>query len=425
MKEIAEKSLFEIPGSIKIVLWTLILLGIGIFSWGLLLQDKENVLRTWQVFLINTVFWAGIAHSGIFFSVIWQLTDAKWGRPFKRISEACAGFLPYSFIMFVIVFFGSDILYEWTHSPFLHHGVAVKAGWLNLPFFISRNIFWLVLMYGLSWWFVKTSIKPDIALARKLLGSEWGGAFADKMLSGYGKHEDEVIRLEKLSRKIAPALAIIYAIGGSFLAWDFVMTLDQEWFSTLFGIFFIIGNMHAFLGLMLFVSVSVRKKFNLEDYITINRLHDLAKMVFAFSLLWAYMGYSQYLVIWYADLPEETPFLVIRSMTKPWDLMFLLLIIAVFVIPFLGLLPKTFCRLPNYIRVMGLWVAIGQWFAVYLLVVPSLQHYGHYNILLGLQELFITLGFLGIFIITYLNFLRKVTILPISDKHLCKSWLGH
>ena len=245
------------------------------------------------------------------------------------------------------------------------------------------------------------------------------------MLSGYGKHEDEVIRLEKLSRKIAPALAIIYAIGGSFLAWDFVMTLDQEWFSTLFGIFFIIGNMHAFLGLMLFVSVSVRKKFNLEDYITINRLHDLAKMVFAFSLLWAYMGYSQYLVIWYADLPEETPFLVIRSMTKPWDLMFLLLIIAVFVIPFLGLLPKTFCRLPNYIRVMGLWVAIGQWFAVYLLVVPSLQHYGHYNILLGLQELFITLGFLGIFIITYLNFLRKVTILPISDKHLCKSWLGH
>ena len=111
MKEIAEKSLFEIPGSIKIVLWALILLGIGMFSWGLLHQDKENVLRTWQVFLINTVFWAGIAHSGIFFSVIWQLTDAKWGRPFKRFAEACAGYLPYSFLMFMAVFFGSNILY--------------------------------------------------------------------------------------------------------------------------------------------------------------------------------------------------------------------------------------------------------------------------------------------------------------------------
>ena len=139
----------------------------------------------------------------------------------------------------------------------------VKEGWLNLPFFVGRNIFWLVLIYAVSWWFVKTSIKPDIALARKLLGSEWGGAFADKMLNGYGEHEDEVIRLEKLSRKIAPALAIIYAVGASFLAWDFVMTLDQEWFSTLFGIFFLIGNMHAFLGLMLVTSVAVRKKFKI------------------------------------------------------------------------------------------------------------------------------------------------------------------
>ena len=86
--------------------------------------------------------------------------------------------------------------------------------------------------------------------------------------------------------------------------------------------------MHAFLGLMLFTSVTVRNKFKLEDYITINRLHDLSKMVFAFSLLWAYMVYSQYLVIWYADLPEETPYLVIRSMEKPWDLMFLTIIIV-------------------------------------------------------------------------------------------------
>tara|TARA_B100000700_G_C14995399_1_gene833529 strand:- start:150 stop:1430 length:1281 start_codon:yes stop_codon:yes gene_type:complete len=426
MKDIAEKSLFEIPLSFKSIFWVLILLGIGMFFTGLLFSEEEDsVLRTWQAFLINTVFWAGVAHSGIFFSVIWQLTDAKWGRPFKRLAEACAGFLPYSFLMFVIVFFGSNVLYEWTHSPFLHHGVAVKAGWLNLPFFVSRNIFWLVLIYVVSWWFVKTSIKPDIALARKLLGSKWGGVFADKMLDGYGKHEDEVIRLEKLSRKIAPALALIYSIGVSFLAWDFVMSLDQEWFSTLFGIFFLIGNMHAFLGLMLFTSVTIRKKFELEDYITINRLHDLAKLVFAFSLLWAYMGYSQYLVIWYADLPEETPFLVIRSMTKPWDLFFLTIIVAVFVIPFLGLLPKTLCRLPNYIRVMGVWVAIGQWFSIYLLVVPSLQHLGHYHIYLGINELLITLGFLGIFLLSYLNFLGKVPILPISDKHLCKSWLGH
>ena len=420
MKEIAEKSLFQIPENLKRFLWVLVIIGVGMFIAGLTTGGEDSVVRTWQAFLINTVFWAGIAHSGILFSVIWQLTDAKWGRPFKRLSEACAAFLPISFLMFVVVFFGSKVLYEWSHTPFLHHGVAVKAGWLNLPFFVSRNIAWLVIIYAVSWWFVKTSIKPDIALARKLLGSDWGGAFADKVLNGYGEHEDEVIRLEQLSRKIAPALAILYAVGASFLAWDFVMTLDQEWFSTLFGVFFIIGNMHAFMGLMLAISVTVRNRFGMHEYITINRLHDLAKMVFAFSLLWAYMGYSQYLVIWYADMPEETPFLVIRSMEQPWALMFLLIIISVFAIPFLGLLPKTLCRVPNYIRVMGIWVAVWQWFAIYLMVVPSLQHYGHYHVYLGMHELLITLGFAGLFFLSYLTFLGKVPILPISDKHLCR-----
>ena len=425
MKEIAEKSLFNIPENLKRFLWALVIIGTGMFIAGLTTGGEDSVIRTWQAFLINTVFWAGIAHAGILFSVIWQLTDAKWGRPFKRLSEACAAFLPISFLMFVIVFFGSKVLYEWTHTPFLHHGVAVKAGWLNLPFFVSRNIAWLVIIYAVSWWFVKTSIKPDIALARKLLGSDWGGAFADKILNGYGEHEDEVIRLEKLSRKLAPALAILYAFGASFLAWDFVMTLDQEWFSTLFGVFFIIGNMHAFMGLMLAISVTVRNRFGMHEYITINRLHDLAKMVFAFSLLWAYMGYSQYLVIWYADMPEETPYLVIRSMELPWALMFLLIIIGVFAIPFIGLLSKTLCRVPNYIRVMGIWVAVWQWFAIYLMVVPSLQHYGHYHVYLGIHELLITLGFAGLFFLSYLTFLGKVPILPISDKHLCRSWHGH
>jgi len=425
MKEIAEKSLFKIPENLKRFLWVLVIIGTGMFIAGLTTGGEDSVIRTWQAFLINTVFWAGIAHAGILFSVIWQLTDAKWGRPFKRLSEACAAFLPISFLMFVIVIFGSKVLFEWSHTPFLHHGVAVKAGWLNLPFFVSRNIAWLFIIYAVSWWFVKTSIKPDIALARKLLGSDWGGAFADKVLNGYGEHEDEVIRLEKLSRKIAPALAILYAYGASFLAWDFVMTLDQEWFSTLFGVFFIIGNMHAFLGLMLAISVTVRNRFGMEEYITLNRLHDLAKMVFAFSLLWAYMGYSQYLVIWYADMPEETPYLVIRSMEQPWALMFLLIIIGVFAIPFIGLLPKTLCRVPNYIRVMGIWVAVSQWFAIYLMVVPSLQHYGHYHVYLGIHELLITLGFVGLFFLSYLTFLGKVPILPISDKHLCRSWHGH
>ena len=104
MKEIAEKSLFEIPGGWKSLLWLLVLIGAGMFIAGLVTGGDESVLRTWQAFLINTVFWGGIAHAGVLFAVIWQLTDAKWGRAFKRLAEACAGFLPVSFLMFMIVF---------------------------------------------------------------------------------------------------------------------------------------------------------------------------------------------------------------------------------------------------------------------------------------------------------------------------------
>ena len=121
----------------------------------------------------------------------------------------------------------------------------------------------MLLIYGISYWFIKTSIKPDIALARRLIGSDWGGKFADWVLEDYGEHETEVIRLEKLSRKIAPVLALIYAIGGSFLAWDFVMTLDQTWFSTLFGVFVMIGNMHAGEGALL-KKLEERKKYFFE-----------------------------------------------------------------------------------------------------------------------------------------------------------------
>jgi membrane protein YdbS with pleckstrin-like domain len=112
-------------------------------------------------------------------------------------------------------------------------------------------------------------------------------------------------------------------------------------------------------------------------------------------------------------------------MEQPWATMFLLLIIGVFAIPFLGLLPRTFCRMPNYIRLMGIWVVIGQWFVIYLMVVPSLQEFGHYHVDLGLHELLITLGFSGVFLLSYLSFLGKVPILPIADKHLCRSWHGH
>ncbi len=424
MKEILDKSGFEIPGGVKIGLGICVAVGILMFIIGLATGDHDGLVRTWETLLINVMFWGGLAQSGVIWGVIWQLTDAKWSRPFKRMAEGFGAFLPVSFFLFILVFFGSHILYEWVEHPFIHHGVAVKQGWLNLHFFVTRNIFWLILLYGISYLFVITSLKPDFGLARQL-SEGWGGKLGDFLLKGYGRQENEVVRLELLSRKLAPTLALVYAIGGSFLAWDFIMSLDQEWFSTLFGVFVMVGSLQSALGILLAVSVTCRNKFQLEEYITINRLHDLAKMMFAFSLLWTYMGFSQYIVIWYGDIPEETPFLVIRSFHQPWQTLFIVIIFWLFISVFLILLPKTTCRTPWLIRIMGIYVAAGQWLAMYFLIVPSVQHEGHFHFYFGFHEILITLGFAGAFFLCYLSFLSKVPLLPISDKHLCKTWHGH
>jgi hypothetical protein len=160
---------------------------------------------------------------------------------------------------------------------------------------------------------------------------------------------------------------------------------------------------------------------------TINRLHDLAKLTFAISCLYAYMSFSQYLVIYYSNLPEETPFLVSRSIADtPWKPLFWTLFVVLFVFPFLGLMARTVCRNPKAVTVIGGILFIGQWWAHYLLTVPSIQdRHGEPHFLFGLPEIAVSLGFLGAFLLCFFAFMSRVPVMPISDPQLLKTWHGH
>ena len=418
MKEILERSSMQLGPGWRILLWIFVAAGILMFIIGLASGSAE---RTWEALLINVVFWGGMAQAGVMLSVIWQITDAKWGRPFKRLAEGFGAFLPVTFLMFILVFFGGKYLYEWVEHP-----MEVKAGYLNMGFFVTRNIIGFLLMYGITFFFLMASLKPDMAYARKLIPN-WGGGFADWVLRSYGEHESEVIRLEWVSRRLAPTLGIVYAFIASLIAFDFVMSLDQEWFSTLFGVFFFVVNLYSALALMLILVAFTRNQPGLSEFMTVTRLNDLAKLTFAIAMLWSYMGFSQYLVIWYSNLAEEAPFLVTRSIAAtPWYNLFWILFVVLFVFPFVGLLPRTLCRNPKVMAVYGVILLVGQWWAHYLLVVPSIQdRHGEPHLYFGVHEILLTLGFAGGFFLCYFAFMSRVPILPISDKHLCKSWHGH
>lgn len=418
MKEILEQSNLQLAAGWKAFLWVLVVLGVLMFIIGLTTGAAE---RTWQAFLINTIFWGGIAQSGVILAVIWQITDAKWGRPFKRLAEAFSGFMPLAFGAFLFVLFGAQYLYEWVEHP-----MAVKAAYLNMGFFATRNVIGLAALLGMSIWFVRTSLKPDLGLAQRLLPS-WGGTFSQRLLKGYGEHETEVVQLELRSRRLAPSLALMYAFIFTMVTYDYIMSLDQEWFSTLFGVFVIVGNLYSALALLLIIVALARRLPHLAEYMTLNRYHDLAKLTFAMALLYTYMAFTQYLVIWYSNLPEEAPYLVTRSIADtPWKPLFWALVVVLFIFPFLGLMARTVCRSPAIVAPIAVILLIGRWWADYLLVVPSIQdRHADPQFLFGAHEVLVTAGFAGAFFLCFFWFMGRVPVLPISDKHLCKSWHGH
>lgn len=418
MKEILEQSNLQLAGGWKAFLWVLVVLGVLMFIIGLTTGAAE---RTWQAFLINTIFWGGIAQSGVILAVIWQITDAKWGRPFKRLAEAFSGFMPLAFGSFLFVLFGAHYLYEWVEHP-----MAAKAAYLNMGFFATRNVIGLAALLGMSIWFVRTSVRPDLGLAQRLIPS-WGGTFSQRLLKGYGEHEAEVVQLELRSRRLAPSLALMYAFIFTMVTYDYIMSLDQEWFSTLFGVFVIVGNLYSALALLLIVVALARRLPHLAEYMTLNRYHDLAKLTFAMALLYAYMAFTQYLVIWYSNLPEEAPYLVTRSIADtPWKPLFWALVVVLFIFPFLGLMARTVCRSPAIVAPIAAILLIGRWWADYLLVVPSIQdRHADPQFLFGAHEVLVTAGFAGAFFLCFFWFMGRVPVLPISDKHLCKSWHGH
>ena len=232
-------------------------------------------------FFTGILRWAG-------FSVIFTISDAFWGRPIK-IGEAFASFIPIGTIVFFVLFFAGSSIFEWyDHDKVIHS----KEAWLNIPFFVGRNVVLFLFAAWLASLYIKNSVRPDIGLARKI-GNYFQNKFADRFVKNFGDSEKEIEATYHRNKKLAPILAIVYALLTSFIAFDWMMSIDQEWFSTMFGVQFTVSSLIGAGALMLVITGIFRFKFQLTEYLSINRHHDLAKLTFAFCLLWSYMIFSQ------------------------------------------------------------------------------------------------------------------------------------
>ncbi|HTO86271.1 MAG TPA: hypothetical protein VMR54_01925, partial [Thermoanaerobaculia bacterium] len=271
-------------------------------------------------YLLAFVFWNGLSIGAMAVLMLQYLTGGAWGIAIRRELEAATRTLPLTAVAFLPLLLGLHRLYEWTdaHAVAADEVLRKKALYLNAPFFVIRTAIafaiWLGLAYSLNKWSAEQDRRPDPSVNRRL-----------QLLSGGG--------------------LVLYALTTTFTSVDWVMSLEPHWFSTMYGVIFMVGQA---LGALALASAAVVRLSSLEPvsgFLGSRHLHDLGKMMFAFTMFWAYVGFSQYLIVWSGNLPEEISWYLARF-RGGWGWVGAAVLVFHFVLPFLLLLSREANRNP-------------------------------------------------------------------------------
>lgn len=394
----ADSNVRSLPGplpmssKVKTAALGLALLGTATFGF-LLTQNKE---RAWHAYLVAYFYFFILGIGGLFFAAIQHVTKAGWSVNVRRFCESFTAYLPVAFVTGLILLAGGPSLYEWMNKAHVVEDALLshKAAYLNLPFFVIR----LVLFFGL--W---------LLFAKKLVG---GSLEQDKT-------GDEEITKKSVGWGIG--FLLTFALSFSLFSVDLIMSLQPHWFSTIFGVYCFAGLFQSTMATMILLILYCRKKGLLTGYVDENHLHDLGKFMFAFTVFWAYIAYSQYMLIWYANLPEETIFYLPR-VTGGWTLVTASLLLFKFVVPFLALLSRRAKRNPAYLGAVCVLILVMQYVDIYWLVYPN---FNAEKVIFGLPEVLIWAGFGGGFVYSVQRFLTRNSIIPLKDPRIHESLHHH
>jgi Ni/Fe-hydrogenase subunit HybB-like protein len=357
--------------------------------------------RAWRTFHVDFLFFTGFSVGAIIFAATQKITKGHWSGPIMRFAEAAVAFLPISLICFLLLFLGKHHLFPW-----IEHPTPARGNWLTVSWVFWRDLIALLAVFAVATVFVVNDMKPDLYELRDYV-SGWRRQLFDRILDGYDGSAAALAQVEHRVHWLAPLLCIVYAYMFSLLGFDLVMSLAPYWLSSLFGAFFFMGAFLTGLTMLALMMVYWRKRLRLEAVIDLHDFHDLGKLIFGFSIFWAYLMFSQFLVIWYGNLPEETSFPFYRFWGE-WRLLAITVGLMVFLIPFWGLIWVKSKITPMTFTLFAAISFVGVWLERYLLVQPSLTEQGP---MFGLPELGITVGFVGLFMLAYGLFARTFPML--------------
>jgi len=376
--------------------------------------------RGWSSLLVNSFFFLGISLGALFFYALGYATETAWTVMVKRVYEGIYGYLPIGAITLCVVlvaaFLHLNHVYHWMddtlYSEYMvgegHDAtytddgtvvgavanpnydviIAGKRPYLNLPFFWIRTLVYLGTFLIFARWFRKQSLEMD-------------------QLSG-----ETLVKRHLLNYRRSAVFLVCFAVFSSMLSWDWIMSIDTHWFSTLFGWYTFSGMWVSSMITAVIIVLYLKRKGYLPQ-VNNSHIQDMGKWVFACSFLWSYLYFSQFMLIWYSNIPEEVTYFQERIIAHPW-LMWGTFFIN-FALPMVLLMSRDAKRNPKFLIGVGAIILIGHWLDTVMMVMPGALGHDFHG--LGLLEIGMFVAFLGMFMFVVLSNLTKAPLTPVNHPY--------
>jgi len=373
----------QVPKRIRNMALFLLAVGAITAIYGVIFAPE----RTWPNLLVDGFYITSAGVSAMFFLSTQRATGARWSASLRRIPEAFLPILPLGAALLLVLFFGRHVLYPWSNPGVMvaEPAIAGKLRYLQPPWVFTRMVTVLVTWMVFARLFRRASVQQDM---HPKLG---------------------LVLHEKMTR-YAVAFIPVFALTLTLAAYDWLICTDPRWFSTMYAVYVFAGTFVQGIAALTLAVVLLKEHGFMKDSVSDHQLHDLGKMLFAFSTFWAYIWVCQYLLIWYGNIPEEVSHYITRT-SGPWIYLFALNLLVNWVIPFLVLISVRAKCTGKVLKLIAVLLLCGHWLDLYLLVMPSVWKTPR----IGFTEIAIVGGCIALLFLVFVRALNKASLVPLND----------
>lgn len=370
------------------------LLAIGVLTFLVVLMKAPE--RAWTAYLVALFYFGSLGLGGLFFVSINHIAHAGWSVTIRRYAEAMTSFIPVILVGGLILLAGMKTLYGWADPEQVASNpvIAAKTAYLNVTFFVIRLI-----VFSAGWlWF-------------------------RKMIVGNSVKQDTDGNEAHTLKAVPWAIGFIafFALSYSLFSVDLLMSLLPTWYSTIFGVYCFAGLFQSSLAVLALIIIFMRRSGFVRGYVTVEHQHDVVKFMKGFTVFWAYIAFSQFMLIWYANIPEETEYYIMRSQ-HGWLGVSMALLIFRFIVPFIALLPRGLKRNENHVIAVSVLILIMQYVDIWWMVYPN---FFEGEMTFGVWEIGLFALFAGVFLFCFANFFKKTSLVAIKDPRIGEALSHH